>query len=100
MPVNNAIGTIVSSTENANIDMVFVAGRLAQMAGQGDRPVDINALRTMVSDSRDYIAARVGFDIRPTRDIRLKHDEIRHRHAGSFDSIGDLLTAEPEARKG
>ena len=46
----------------------------------------------MVRDSRDYIASRVGFDIRPTREIRLKHDEIQHRHAGNFDSIDDLLT--------
>jgi 5-methylthioadenosine/S-adenosylhomocysteine deaminase len=91
MPVNHAIGTIVLATESRNIDMVFVAGRPKKWQGRlvGQ---DIDALRTMVRDSRDYIASRVGFDIRPTREIRLKHDEIQHRHAGSFDSIDDLLT--------
>ena len=91
MPVNNAIGTIVLSTESRNIDMVFVGGRVRKWQGQlVDQ--DIAALRTMVRESRDYIASRVGFDIRPTREIRLKHDEIQHRHAGNFDSIDDLLT--------
>ena len=91
MPVNNAIGTIVLATESRNIDMVFVAGRLRKWQGRlvGQ---DIDALRTMVRDSRDYIASRVGFDIRPTREIRLRHDEIQHRHQGSFDAIDDLLT--------
>jgi cytosine/adenosine deaminase-related metal-dependent hydrolase len=91
MPVNNAIGTIVLATESGNIDMVFVAGRLRKWQGRlvGQ---DIGALRTMVRDSRDYIASRVGFDIRPTHEIRLKHDEIQHRHVGDFNSIDDLLT--------
>jgi cytosine/adenosine deaminase-related metal-dependent hydrolase len=91
MPVNNAVGTIVLATESRNIDMVFVAGRPRKWQGKlvGQ---DIDALRTMVRDSRDYIASRVGFDIRPTHEIRLKHDEIQHRHAGNFDSIDDLLT--------
>jgi cytosine/adenosine deaminase-related metal-dependent hydrolase len=91
MPVNNAVGTIVLATESRNIDMVFVAGRPRKWQGRlvGQ---DIDALRTMVRDSRDYIASRVGFDIRPTHEIRLKHDEIQHRHTGDFDSIDDLLT--------
>lgn len=90
MPVNNATGTIVSSTENANIDMVFVAGSLRKWQGKV-LGVDLNALRTMVKESRDYIASRVGFEIRPAHHIHLKHDEIRHRHAGDFGSINDLL---------
>jgi hypothetical protein len=91
MPVNNAVGTIVLATECSNIDMVFVAGSLRKWRGKliGQ---DIDALRTLVHDSRDYIASRVGFDIRPTHEIRLKHDDIQRRHSGSFDSIDDLLT--------
>ncbi len=91
MPVNNAFGTIVLATESHNIDMVFVAGGLRKWQGKliGH---DIDALRTMVRDSRDYIASKVGFDIRPTKPIRLKHDEIQHRHEGDFGSIDDLLS--------
>ncbi len=91
MPLNNAVGTVVLATESHNIDMVFVAGGLRKWRGEliGH---DIDALRTLVHDSRDYLASKVGFDIRPTREIRLKHDEILHRHAGNFGAIDDLLT--------
>ena len=70
--------------------MVFVAGSVRKWQGHvlGH---DFDALRTMVRDSRDYMASRVGFEIRPTHDIQLRHDEIRHRHAGDFGSINDLL---------
>lgn len=91
MPVNNAIGTIVLATESRNIDMVFVGGNLRKWQGRLVG-LDIDALRGMVRDSRDYIASRVGFDISPTQHIRLRHEEIRQRHAGSFDAIDDLLT--------
>jgi cytosine/adenosine deaminase-related metal-dependent hydrolase len=91
MPMNNAIGTIALATESRNIDMVFVAGSLRKWRGEliGQ---DIDALRKMVRDSRDYVASRVGFEIRPTRHIRLEHDEIQQRHKGSFSAIDDLLT--------
>ncbi len=71
MPVNNAIGTIVLATESHNIDMVFVAGGLRKWQGRliGH---DIDALRNLVRDSRDYVASKVGFDIRPTRKIRAE----------------------------
>jgi hypothetical protein len=91
MPINNAIGTIVLATESRNIDMVFVSGRARKwrgiLIGQ-----DIDALRTMVRDSRDHIASRVGFEISPTRPIRLRHDDIQHRHGGDFGAIDDLLS--------
>lgn len=91
MPMNNAVGTIALATESRNIDMVFIAGRLRKWRGEliGQ---DIDALREMVRHSRDYVASRVGFEIRPTQHIRLKHDEIQHRHEGSFAAIDDLLT--------
>lgn len=91
MPVNNAVGTVVLATESKNIDMVFVGGSLRKWQGRliGQ---DIDALRTMVRDSRDYIASRVGFEIRPTSHIHLRHDEIQGRHEGSFAAIDDLLT--------
>jgi hypothetical protein len=71
--------------------MVFVAGSLRKWRGKliGQ---DIDALREMVRDSRDYVASRVGFEIRLTRHIRLQRDEIQHRHMGSFAAIDDLLT--------
>jgi 5-methylthioadenosine/S-adenosylhomocysteine deaminase len=91
MPVNNAIGTIVLATESHNIDMVFVAGKLRKWRRKLIG-LDIDALRAMVRNSRDAVASKVGFDLRPTQEIRLRHDEIQHRHAGSFGAIDDLLT--------
>jgi cytosine/adenosine deaminase-related metal-dependent hydrolase len=84
MPVNNAIGTIVLATESKNIDMVFVAGVPRKWQGTlvGQ---DIDALRRLVRESRDYVASKVGFEISPTQDIRV-------RHAGHHDSIDDLLS--------
>jgi hypothetical protein len=91
MPINNAIGTIALATESGNIDMVFVAGSLRKWRGEliGQ---DIDALRKMVRDSRDYVASRVGFEIRPTRHIRLEHNEIQHRHKGSFADARNMKT--------
>jgi len=91
MPVNNAVGTIVLATESRNIDMVFVAGRARKWRGSllGH---DIDALRRMVRESRDDIAAKVGFEISPTRPVRLRHGEIQHRHHGDFGAIDDLLS--------
>jgi cytosine/adenosine deaminase-related metal-dependent hydrolase len=91
MPLNNAIGTIALATESRNIDMVFVAGSLRKWQGQLIG-YDIDALRRIVRDSRDHIASRVGFDIKPTRHIHLEHEQIQHRHEGSFDAIDDLLS--------
>jgi hypothetical protein len=45
------------------------------------------ALREMVCESRDEIATRVGFDLKPTHEIRLAHEGIQRRHAGSFDLL-------------
>jgi 5-methylthioadenosine/S-adenosylhomocysteine deaminase len=91
MPLNSAVGTIALATESRNIDMVFVGGRLRKWRGEliGQ---DINSLREMVRRSRDDIASKVGFEITPTRRLTLKHDEIQHRHKGSFDAIDDLLS--------
>jgi cytosine/adenosine deaminase-related metal-dependent hydrolase len=91
MPVNSAVGTIVLATESRNIDMVFVAGRARKWRGSliGQ---DIDSLRRMVRESRDAIAAKVGFEISPTRPIRLRHGEIQHRHQGDFGAIDDLLS--------
>jgi cytosine/adenosine deaminase-related metal-dependent hydrolase len=74
MPVNNAVGTIVLATESKNIDMVFVAGALRKWQGAlvGQ---DIDKLRRMVKESRDAVSARVGFEIHPTKEIKVHHKE-------------------------
>ena len=84
MPLNNAVGTIVLSTESRNIDMVFVAGALKKWRGKliGH---DIDQLRTLVHQSRDFVASQVGFDIRPTQSLRLAQ-------GARFDTIDDLLS--------
>lgn len=91
LPLNNAVGTAVLATESGNIDTVMVGGAVRKWAGElvGQ---DISALRTLVRDSRDYIAERVGFDIRPTTPLHVRHDHARQGQKGDFESIKDLVS--------
>ncbi|MCB1486519.1 MAG: amidohydrolase family protein [Bauldia sp.] len=90
LPLNNAVGTVVLATESRNIDIVFVGGAIRKWQGElvGQ---DIDALRTLVRDSRDHIAERVGFRIRPTGRLHVSHEDSQRRHSGDFDSIKDLM---------
>lgn len=62
MPLNNAIGTVVSGADSRNVEMVFVAGRLKKWRGKllGH---DLKALRKMVRESRDHVVAASGYDL-------------------------------------
>jgi cytosine/adenosine deaminase-related metal-dependent hydrolase len=91
LPLNNAFGTIVLSTESHNIDMVFVAGNVRKWQGQL-LGADVAALRKMVRESRDYVASKVGFEINPTSSIKIRLDGAQQKHGGSFDAIDDLLS--------
>jgi cytosine/adenosine deaminase-related metal-dependent hydrolase len=62
MPLNNAVGTVVSGADSRNVEMVFVAGEVKKWRGQliGH---DLDGLRDMVRDSRDHVVAASGYDL-------------------------------------
>jgi cytosine/adenosine deaminase-related metal-dependent hydrolase len=64
LPLNNAVGTVVQGTESKNIDTVFVGGRICKWRGEllGH---DLGRLRKLAGESRDYLAAKVGFEVNP-----------------------------------
>jgi hypothetical protein len=57
MPLNDAVGTIVLGADARNIDAVLVAGRARKWAG-ALVDVDVDALRTEVTASRDAVLAQ------------------------------------------
>ncbi|WP_346618373.1 amidohydrolase family protein [Blastococcus montanus] len=57
MPLNDAVGTVVLGADARNIDAVLVAGRARKWNG-ALVDVDVDALRTEVTLSRDAILAR------------------------------------------
>jgi 5-methylthioadenosine/S-adenosylhomocysteine deaminase len=64
LPLNNAIGTIVQGTDTRNVDTVFVGGRLRKWRGELVG-ADIDRVRQLAYESRDYLAARAGFTVNP-----------------------------------
>jgi cytosine/adenosine deaminase-related metal-dependent hydrolase len=62
MPLNNAVGTVVSGADSRNVEMVFVAGEVKKWRGTllGH---DLRALRDMVRESRDYVVTASGYDL-------------------------------------
>lgn len=64
LPLNNAVGTVVQGADTRNVDTVFVGGRVRKWCGELVG-VDINRLRGLAYESRDYLAARAGFTVDP-----------------------------------
>ena len=66
LPLNNAFGTILHGTDTKNIDTVFVAGAVRKWHGElvGQ---NLARVRSLARESRDYLAAQVGFTIDPVR---------------------------------
>jgi cytosine/adenosine deaminase-related metal-dependent hydrolase len=64
LPLNNAIGTIVQGTDTRNVDTVFIGGKLRKWRGELIG-ADINRVRRLAYESRDYLTARAGFAVNP-----------------------------------
>ena len=64
LPLNNAIGTVVQGADARNVDTVLVGGQVRKWCGQLVG-VDINRVRRLAYESRDYLAARAGFTVDP-----------------------------------
>jgi cytosine/adenosine deaminase-related metal-dependent hydrolase len=61
MPVNNAYGAVVLAMDTSNVDTVFIAGKAVKQGGRLVG-VDLGRLRREAEQSRDYIAAKAGWD--------------------------------------
>lgn len=64
LPLNNAVGTVIQGTDTRNVDTVFVAGQVRKWCGELVG-VDIERVRRLAYESRDYLASQAGFTIDP-----------------------------------
>ncbi|MDO8210234.1 amidohydrolase family protein [Conexibacter sp. CPCC 206217] len=64
MPLNTALGTVVSGADTSNVDTVFVAGDARKWRGRlvGQ---DLNRIRSLAHESFDRILRESGFDLDP-----------------------------------
>jgi 5-methylthioadenosine/S-adenosylhomocysteine deaminase len=60
MPVNDPIGAVVWGMDTSNVDSVFVAGKPLKRDGELV-DIDLNRLRDLVYESRDYVIRKAGF---------------------------------------
>jgi cytosine/adenosine deaminase-related metal-dependent hydrolase len=61
-PINDPIGAVVWGMDTGNVDSVFVAGKALKRNGQL-LGVDLNRVRKMAYESRDYVVAKSGFKL-------------------------------------
>ncbi len=59
-PVNDPIGAVVWGMDTSNVDSVFVAGKALKRNGKL-LGVDMNRIRKLAYESRDYVVAQSGF---------------------------------------
>ena len=60
MPVNDPIGAVVWGMDTSNVDSVFIAGKAMKRSGELVG-VDLNRVRDLVYESRDYVVKKSGF---------------------------------------
>jgi 5-methylthioadenosine/S-adenosylhomocysteine deaminase len=61
-PINDPIGAVVWGMDTSNIDSVFVAGKALKRNGEL-LGVDIDHVRKMAYESRDYVVSKSGFKL-------------------------------------
>lgn len=62
MPINDPIGAVVWGMDTSNVDSVFVAGKALKRNGKL-LDVDLNKIRQMVYEARDYVVKTSGFSL-------------------------------------
>jgi cytosine/adenosine deaminase-related metal-dependent hydrolase len=62
LPVNDPIGAVVWGMDTSNVDSVFVAGRALKREGKLLN-VDVDQLREMAYESRDYVLTQAGLNL-------------------------------------
>jgi cytosine/adenosine deaminase-related metal-dependent hydrolase len=61
-PINDPIGAVVWGMDTSNVDSVFVAGKALKRNGELVG-VDLDHVRKMAYDSRDYVVSKSGFKL-------------------------------------
>jgi cytosine/adenosine deaminase-related metal-dependent hydrolase len=61
-PINDPIGAVVIGADTSNVDSVFIAGRAMKRNGQLLN-VDVQRVRKLAIESRDYVVATSGFTL-------------------------------------
>ena len=61
-PINDPIGAVVWGMDTGNVDSVFVAGKALKRNGQLLN-VDLDRVRKLATESRDYVIAKSGFKL-------------------------------------
>jgi cytosine/adenosine deaminase-related metal-dependent hydrolase len=61
-PINDPIGAVVWGMDTSNVDSVFVAGKALKRDGKL-LDVDLNNIRKMAYESRDYVVSKSGFKL-------------------------------------
>ena len=61
-PINDPIGAVVWGMDTSNVDSVFVAGKALKRNGEL-LGVDLDRVRKMAYDSRDYVVKESGFKL-------------------------------------
>ena len=62
LPLNDPLGAVVSVMDTGNVDSVFVAGRALKRHGELV-DVDMNRIRDLVNESRDYVVKTSGYTL-------------------------------------
>src|SRR5512138_638804 len=62
LPVNDPIGAVVWGMDTSNVDSVFVAGQALKRNGKLLN-VDLDHLRQMAYESRDYVMTQAGYEL-------------------------------------
>ena len=60
MPVNNAYGAVLLGMDTSNVDTVFIGGQAKKWQGEL-LGVDLDRIRRLVNESRDYVLAAAGW---------------------------------------
>jgi len=62
LPINDPIGAVVWGMDTGNVDSVFVAGKAMKRGGELLH-VDWNAVKKIVTESRDYVVSKARFKL-------------------------------------
>ena len=78
LPLNNAIGTVVQGADTRSVDIVLIAGQPKKWRGEM-LGVDLDRVRSLAEESRDYLAAKCGWELDVfglQRRPETKYDEV------------------------